>query len=399
MHGCDLLLIDHGSDLFRLSGARCRCFRQEYTVTLADEELDDGLRILVLKRSEDEDAALVRVLFLDRFLQCFSARRIVCAVHDERDTAQIMDLKAALPLGTCKTFTQVILIDSLILLHDERERHGRDSRIDCLMRADERHEEETVFEFLGHVLALDDDDLSMTVLTAGIDLKVSSIEIKARFLIMRFFFQLLQRYMLGCGDDRDALFDDTGLLMCDLLQILAEVFLVVHRYIRDDGNDRDDDIRRVVEPAHTDLHDSVVDLLFFEIPERHSRQEFKFRRSFDAVSDGFFCGFADDGRSLREVFLRNIMACDVDALGVIDEMRGNVATDFECRIFQHTGDHSHHAALAVRTGDMDDFVSLFRMIQTFKDGFDAFEARLDPEGCRRFQIGDRFFVIHDFSLL
>ena len=66
------------------------------------------------------------------------------------------------------------------------------------------------------------------------------------------------------------------------------------------------------------------------------------------------------------------MACDMDALGVIDEMRGNVATDF---------------------------VSLFRMIQTFKDGFDAFEARLDPEGCRRFQIGDRFFVIHDFSLL
>ena len=187
--------------------------------------------------------------------------------------------------------------------------------------------------------------------------------------------------------------------MCDLLQILAEVFLVVHRYIRDDGNDRDNDIRRVVEPAHTDLHDSVVDLLFFEIPERHSRQEFKFRRSFDAVSDGFFCGFADDGRSLREVFLRNIMACDVDALGVIDEMRGNVATDFECRIFQHTGDHSHHAALAVRTGDMDDLVGLFRMIQTFKDGFDAFEARLDPEGCRRFQIGDRFFVIHDFSLL
>lgn len=93
--------------------------------------------------------------------------------------------------------------------------------------------------------------------------------------------------MLGCGDDRDALFDDTGLLMCDLLQIFTEVFLVVHRYIRDDGNDRDDDIRRVVEPAHTDLHDSVVDLLFSEIPERHSRQEFKFRRSFDAVSDGF----------------------------------------------------------------------------------------------------------------
>ncbi len=72
---------------------------------------------------------------------------------------------------------------------------------------------------------------------------------------MRFFFQLFQRHMLGCCDDRNALFDDAGLLMRDFFQILAEVFLVVHRYIRDDGNDRDDDIRRVVEPAHTDLHE------------------------------------------------------------------------------------------------------------------------------------------------
>lgn len=181
--------------------------------------------------------------------------------------------------------------------------------------------------------------------------------------------------MLGCGDDRNALFDDAGLLMRDFFQILAEVFLVVHRYIRDDGNDRDDDIRRVVEPAHTDFHDCVVDFLFLEIPERHSRQKFKFSRSFDAVSDGFFRRLADNGRSLREVFLRNIVACDVDALGIVDEVRGNVAADFESRIFQHAGDHGHHAALAVRTGDMDDFVSLFRMIQTFKDGFDAFEAR------------------------
>ena len=318
-------------------------------------------------------------------------------VHDEGLAVDVVNFEATLPGGSCEAFAKVVLIDSIVLLHHQSERHGSHSGVDGLVCTYEWHEEEAVFQSLRHFFALYNDHLTGAVFAAAVDFKISAIEIELALLFVGFLLQFLQRHMLGSGDSGHAFLHDARLLVSDFLQASAQVFLMVHSHVGNDGNHWGDHIGGVVKTAHAHFHDCVVHFHFFEIPEGHSGQEFKFRGRFHAVSDDFLSGFADDGSCLGEVFLRNIAATEVNAFGVVDEVRGNVAAHAKGRILQHAGDHGAYAAFAIGAGDVNHLVCFFRMIQFFQDGFDAFQSRFDTKGRRSFQVCNGFFVIHNVS--
>ena len=151
------------------------------------------------------------------------------AVHDIGNTFDIMDFEASLPLASCQAFSQVIFIDAVILLHDNRNCHCGNGCIDSLMRTDKRNVKQTLFQFLRHVFSLDDNNLSVFPFASGINFKVSSVEVDSGALFVSFFLEFLQGNMLRSGNYRDS-----RLLMGDFFQGISQILHVIHCHIRND---------------------------------------------------------------------------------------------------------------------------------------------------------------------
>ena len=308
-------------------------------------------------------------------------------IHDIGDAFYIVDFKASLPAGPGQTFAKIIFIHPVILLHDDRQGHGSYCCIHSLMSSYERNKEKTLFKFLRHIFPFHRNYLSMFPGISGINFKIPAVEIDAGFFFMGFLLQLFQSHMLGCSNHRNAFFDDASLLVSDFLKGIAQVLHVVHSHIGNDRNHRKNDIGRIIKSAHAHFHNCVIHFLFFEIPESHGRQKFKFRRCFYAVCNDFFRRLPHHGSCFGKVFSGNIMAADINPFGVVQQMRGNVTPHPELGIFQHAGNHGHHASFAVGAGDMNHLVSGFRISQFLQHGFYPFQSRLNAKGRCLFQIG------------
>ena len=319
------------------------------------------------------------------------------SIHDVSDTTDGMDFKASLPPGTGQSFTKIVLVHPVILFHDDRQRHGRHCSVYSLMSSYKGNIENPLFQILLHIFSLDRDDLALMPFLAGVNFKIPAIEINAGLFLVGLFFQLFQATLLGCRYYRNTFLNNTGLLVSNFLERIAQVFHMVHGHVCDDGNHRSNDVGGIVESSHADFHNSIVYFLFFEIPESHGCKEFKFRGRFYAICYSFLCRFANNGSCLRKIFPGNIMSTDINPFCIIHQMGRNIASHPKCSIFQYTGDHGGDAAFAVCSGNMDYFVGSFRVSQFRKHRLDSLQPRFNAKRSCLFKPGHRFFVIHNFS--
>src|SRR5260370_2257022 len=124
---------------------------------------------------------------------------------------------------------------------------------------------------------------------------------------------------LATGDDPIARVDDGGLLSGDLLDGVAEVFLMVQIDVRDDGDAKIQGVGRIEPPTESDFADQSVNPRR-EVRERHHREHLELCRLAHLASD---CvqRWLEVQQRFDEIALADRSAIDLDALRVLVQIR------------------------------------------------------------------------------
>ena len=117
-------------------------------------------------------------------------------------------------------------------------------------------------------------------------------------------------------------FDDPRLFKGDLLYCVSQELGMVETDIRNDTQDRSDDVRTVQPSAHTCFDNGKVDLFGTEVIECHSGSQFK-----EGGAEWFECG-AVALYEIYYIFFGNHFAVDTDAFAEVDQVRRSEKPDF-----------------------------------------------------------------------
>src|SRR5260370_40098961 len=119
---------------------------------------------------------------------------------------------------------------------------------------------------------------------------------------------------VATGDGPTARLDDRGFLMGDLLDGVAEVFLMVQIDVRDDGDAKIQGVGRIAPPTESDFPDQSVNPRR-EVRERHPREHLELCRLAHLASDCVQRWLEVQPR-FDEIALAELSAIDLDALRV-----------------------------------------------------------------------------------
>ena len=185
--------------------------------------------------------------------------------------------------------------------------------------------------------------------------------------------------------------------MRDARERAAAELRVLERDIRDDGDLRRDDVRRIEQAAETDLDDGIFHFLLCKIIERCCRQCLELRRALGSLGHHLVNLLAHSCQACGEVRLADGLSINLHALGVRDEMRRDVEPRADGRLLENRGEHGRNRALAIRARHMNRAIMVLRRAQELEQTLDSCETEPHAENIQSIEISQGFPIVHDFS--
>ena len=154
---------------------------------------------------------------------------------------------------------------------------------------------------------------------------------------------------------------------------------MIHRHVRDDCENRINDIRRVEKSAKTRFDDGSLNVLLRKIEEGKCCQCLELRRVLMPRGSHLIGSCAHTREERSEHPLGNIMAVHTHAFRIGDEVRRKIASGADAGSTEDGIHHLRCRPLAVRSCNVDRRIGTLR-VPTPRSSSEHLRASPDPQG-------------------